>query len=112
MTSTVFLASRKSKIVLVGSAIIGAAAPLLGRFLERLKPKASEPNPWAPYFARATAFASHPVFLFVYFVVCTTMVFWACKPPSHKGQENTKLALMAMVIVSLEGFLMYWIFGY
>jgi hypothetical protein len=54
MTSTEFLASRKSKIVLVGSAIIGAAAPLLGHFLERLKTKSSEPNAWAPYFARET----------------------------------------------------------
>jgi hypothetical protein len=111
MMSTVFLASRKSKIVLVGSAIIGAAAPLLGHSLERLQLKSSEPNPWAPYFARLTAFVSHPVFLFVYFVVCATMVFWACRPPANRGQESTKLALMALVIISLEGFLMHWIFG-
>jgi hypothetical protein len=112
MTSTAFLASRKSRIVLVGSAIIGAAALLLGHLLERLKTKSSEPNPWAPYFARERAFLFHPASLFVYFAVCAAIVSWSCRPPAHKGQENTKLALMAMIIISLEGFLTHWIFGY
>jgi hypothetical protein len=108
---TSFLASRKSKIVLVGSAIIGAAAPLLGHFLERLKTKSSEPNPWAPYFARGRTLVFHPVSLLIFFAVCGALLFWAFRPPANKRQEDTKLVIMAVVIVSLEGFLISWILG-
>ncbi len=112
MTSTVFRAPRKSRIVLAGSAIVGVVAPLSNAFLlGRLKPSPSPPNPWAPYFARAAAYTSHPVFLFIYLGICGAIVFWAFRPTAHKGQENLKLALMAMVIISFESFLIHWISG-
>jgi hypothetical protein len=110
MASTEFLNSRKAKIIIGGSIVIGVVGPLPKWFLARLNPPSS-PNPWDPYFREARTIAFRPVSVFVYLAVCATILFWASRPPVKQEQENTKLTVIAIMVVSIECFLLSWILG-
>src|SRR5271157_4915219 len=109
--STSFLASRKARIVLIVSLLLGVVDVLLIITVGPTHFRASPTNPWHPYFVAFRALMYRPVVLLAYSALLGSVLYWAAQPPTSRRQENTKLAVLALVAVSLESLLISWSFG-
>lgn len=68
------------------------------------------PEPIAPYYARLHAFIYQGSGSLPIVVIAVAIIYWASRPPTSKAQERTKLGLLTVAVVSLEAWLVGWLF--
>lgn len=68
------------------------------------------PEPIAPDYARFHAFWYGGSGFLLLVAIAATIIYWASRPPRTEVQESTKLVLLIMAVVSLEAWLLGWLF--